>query len=146
LEVALRNRTSKNIVRVVLNVAFPETRAEGPISQPAIRFGRLPANVAFYGSGQPIPPGPEPPLLFGPGKTMGFNLTAHDSQLRAAVERRQPFSTITLCYIHFEVVFDDGMIWTEAGGYAEPDPEHLGRFLPPDRTYFPGPLMRSPTE
>jgi hypothetical protein len=144
LEVVLRNRTSKNIVRVVLNVTFPETAAKGPMAWPRVRFGQLPANVAFYGSGDPIPPGPEPTLLFPPGQIMGFNVTNYDSQLRATVERSQPFSTITLCYIHFGVDFDDGMHWSEAGGYAEPDPQHIGKFLPPDRTYFPGPLMGPP--
>ncbi|MFZ0963627.1 MAG: hypothetical protein WAO35_22415 [Terriglobia bacterium] len=146
LEVVLRNRTSKNIVQVVLNVTFPETRAEGPIAWPAIRFGQLPANVAFFGSGDPIPPGPEPSLLFPPGTIEGFNLTRPDSQLRATVERSQPFSTVTLCYIHFAVVFDDGMNWTEAGGYAAPDPANPGRFLLPDRSYFPGPLMGPPAQ
>jgi hypothetical protein len=146
LEVVLRNRTSKNIARVVLNVTFPETAAKGPIAWPAIKFGQLPANVAFYPSGDPLPPGPETTLLFPPGKIMGFNVTAYDSRLRATVERSQPFSTVTLCYIHFGVVFDDGMNWTEPGGYAPPDPQRPGWFLPPDRTYFPGPLTGPPAE
>lgn len=144
LEVVLRNRTSKNIARVVLNVTFPETATKGPMAWPRVRFGQLPANVAFYGSGDPIPPGPEPTLLFPPGQIMGFNVTRYDPQLRATVERSQPFSTVTLCYIHYEVVFDDGMHWSEAGSYAAPDPEHPGWLLPPDRAYFPGPLMGPP--
>jgi hypothetical protein len=144
LEVVLRNRTSKNIVQVVMDVTFPETAANGPMAWPRVRFGQLPANVAFFGSGEPIPPGPEPTLLISPGTIEGFNVTSYDSQLRATAERSQPFSTVTLCYVHFEAVFDDGMMWTEPGGYAAPDPQHVGSFLPPDPAYFPGPLMGAP--
>ncbi|MFZ0963654.1 MAG: hypothetical protein WAO35_22550 [Terriglobia bacterium] len=144
LEVVLRNRTSKNIVRVALEFRFPETTANGPTAGTRIRFGQLPSNVAFLASGDPIPPGPEPTLEFSPGKAMGFNFVSHDYQLRAAVEHGQPFSTVALCYIHFAVVFDDGINWTEAGGYAAPDPQRPGWFLPPDEAYFPGPLMGPP--
>ena len=69
-----------------------------------------------------------------------------ESHLRAAVGTRQPFASISLCYVHFRVSFDDGMVWTEAGDYANPDPQHPGRYLPPDRGYFPGPLMGLPAE
>ena len=142
LEVVLRNRTSKNIVQVVLNVAFPETAAKGPMAWPRVRFGQLPANVAFYGSGDPIPPGPEPILRFPPGRTMGFNVTSYDSKLRAAVERSQPFSTVSMCYIHFIVTFEDGMHRSE-GGFATPDPARLGESIPAGAAYFPGQLLES---
>lgn len=146
LTLVLRNRTSKTIVRVEFDLTFPETKGTGPMIWPTVRFGQLPANAAFYGSGDPIPPGPEPAILFNPGQVMGFNFARSESHLRAAVETRQPFASISLCYVHFRVSFDDGMVWTEAGDYANPDPQHPGRYLPPDRGYFPGPLMGLPAE
>ena len=71
---------------------------------------------------------------------MSFSFMDRASRLREAVERRQPFLTVSMCYIHFKVNFDDGMHWSE-GGYAAPDPDHLGKFIPTDKTYFPGPLV-----
>lgn len=146
LTLVLRNRTSKNIARVEFDVTFPETAATGPMVWPTVRFGRLPANVTFYGTGEPMPPALEQPILFVPGQVIGFNFAKNASQLQVAVESRQPFASISLCYVHVRVNFDDGMVWTEAGGYAEPDPQHSGLFLPPARAYFPGPLMGPASE
>jgi len=146
LTLVLMNRTSKNIVRVELDLAFPETGAAGPIAASTVRFGRPPANIAFYATGDPMPPPTEEPILLAPGQAMAFDLVRKEPQLRAAVARIQPFATISLCYIHVGASFDDGMVWTEAGGYARPDPQRLGWFLPPDRAYFPGPLTGAPGE
>jgi hypothetical protein len=141
----LRNRTSKDIVRVELSVTFPETVASGAMAWPRVTFGRWPANVAFYATGEPMPVSADS-IVLAPGQSMGFNVANHESGVRAVVERSQAFSTVSICYVHFGVSFDDGMIWTEAGGYANPDPQSPGKYLPPDRSYFPGPLMGSAGE
>lgn len=77
---------------------------------------------------------------------MGFNFVNYEPYLEAAVAHRQPFSTVSICFFHLGVSFADGMIWTEAGGYAQPNSQFPGRYLPPDRAYFPGPLTGSPGE
>ncbi len=145
LTLVLRNRTSKNIVRADFIVTFPETAATVAMVAPRVRFGRFPASVAFFANGQPIPVSGDT-LLLAPGQAMGFNLGNYDSQLRGAIESRQPFSTVSITYLHFDVSFDDGTIWAAGGGYAAPDPQFPGKYLPMDRTYFPGPLMGSPAE
>ena len=71
---------------------------------------------------------------------MSFRFLEHAPRLREIIESRQPFSTVSMCYIHFKINFEDGMHWSE-GGYEDPDPANPGRFLPTDRTYFPGPLV-----
>lgn len=145
LSLVLRNRTSKSIAFLWVGVGFPETKATGPVVWPYMRFGQLPANVAFYGSGRPIPAQTEDLFLLAPGEEMSFSFVGHAVHLKGAVESRQPFSTVSMCYLHFKVSFDDGMQWSE-GGYADPDPAHPGRFIPTDTGYFPGPLVAPPVD
>jgi len=146
LSLVLLNRTSKNIVHVSMHVTFPETTATGPMLWPTVRFGQLPDNVAFFVSGEAMPPRPEEPIFLEPGEERTFPLVEQGPHLRKAIEGRQPFSTVSMCYIHFEATFDDGMHWGEVGGYSDPDPDHPGRFTPTDMTYFPGPLVGPPAE
>lgn len=142
LSVALRNRTSKNIVFVSIGVAFPETKATGPLVWPYVRFGQLPANVAFFGSGDAIPARGEKLLSLAPGEEMTFSFQDHAAHLKTVLENRQSLSSISMCYLHFLVTFDDGTHWSE-GGYAAPDPVHPGKSIPLEVSYFPGPLIGS---
>lgn len=140
LSLVLRNRTSKSIVFVSVGVSFPETKASGPMLWPFVRFGQLPSNTAFYGTGAPIPPRVEKPFLLAPGDETSFPFIDHAEHLKEVVERRQALSSVSMCYLHFLVSFEDGTHWSE-GGYAAPDPFRPGRFIPFETTYFPGPLV-----
>ena len=118
LSLVLRNRTSKNIVRVRLLIEFPEAKVTVNGIPPRhgleshADFGQLPANAAYFLSGKPMPPSSQKPILFAPGQEMTFPLAEVESKFRDDVELwAQSFSTISLCYIRFNVDFEDGVHW-----------------------------------
>jgi hypothetical protein len=145
LSLVLGNRTSKNIVLVSPSLHFPETKPNGPEVTCDLVFGRIPENVAYTSSGEKIPQGSNTPIMLAPGQRMMFSLAEDSSNIRDTVERFQPFSTVSLCYIHFSVYFEDGMRWSE-GTYVAPDPAHAGKFIGMGLFYFPGPAHRLPDE
>jgi len=143
LSLVLKNRTSKNIVYVGLKLKFPQTKTEGPVVEQSFAYGRIPGAVAYNGSGEKLPQGSDRPILLAPGQQMTLSLAGHDSEIREGLERLQPFSSISLCYIRYDVYFEDGTAWW-LGRYGAPDPAQPGKIIPMDSQYFPGPVHGLP--
>ena len=146
LSLVVRNRTSKNIVFLLINLRFPEagpaTGTQGGISS-EVRFGQIPSNAAYTASGERLALPPQKPLQLAPGQEATFPLADRAADIRAGIEQSLSFSSISMCAIHFLVYFEDGMQWN-AGGYFIPDPSQPGKMTPSELQYFPGPLMGPP--
>jgi hypothetical protein len=138
LSFILRNETSKTVACVALNVCFPETQSTGPMMCAPIQLGRIPETAAYSSEGQKLIQGPGRTLAFGGGEQMTISLNNYSESAKAFIEQRQPFSGITSCYLHLEMIyFDDGMKWT-LGSYFLPDPKWRGSQKALAPTYFPG--------
>ncbi len=148
LSIYVADRTSEKIVRMLMAVNFPEVKqTSGKVSVLGagvmIRFGGLPASVAYDTNGNPLHHGDEQSLELRSGYETPLSFARDEATLRNAVEKWQPFSTVSLCYVTFaNVTFADGMSWGEAG-YSRPDPDHPGRYILMDKNYFPAPAKLS---
>lgn len=143
LSLVVKNRTSKNIVYIGLRLKFPQTKAEGPVVEDSFAYGRIPDAVAYNAAGEKLPQGSDRPILLAPGQQMTLSLAGHESEIREGLERLQPFSSISLCYIRHDVYFDDGTAWW-LGRYGAPDPAQPGKIIPMNGQYFPGPVHGLP--
>jgi hypothetical protein len=148
LSVDFANRTVKKIDRIVVQVAFPELKQssglEGGIAA-MLYFGRLPSSVAYDVNGAPLQFAGGQSLELRSGYEMPLSLARDEPRLRSVIGRYQAFSTVSLCRVTFRsVTFDDGMRWTEGGGYSTPDPAQPGRYRPVARGYFPAARKPSP--
>ncbi len=140
LSLELRNRTSEDIVYLSIKMCFPETVMTGPKVCPNVVLGQLPEKAAYTITGEKIPPAPREPLLLAPGKTLTVSFGADESGFRAAINRRQPFSTVSQCQIDIDLYFENGIRWNGHEYYA-PDPNNPGRYKPMEGRYFPGRLV-----
>lgn len=143
LSLLIKNRTSKEIVYISLTMKFPQTKAEGPMVEDNIAYGHIPDAVAFNGKGEKLPQVSNQPLSVGPDQEIALALAEHESEIRVGLERVQPFSTISLCYIEYELYFADGMAWW-LGRYMAPVPTQPGKFVAMDMQYFPAPVHGLP--
>jgi hypothetical protein len=143
LSFVLLNRTSKVIAYVQLDMIFPQASAvEGGAGVlVSARFGDIPRNVAFTGSGEPLRPGFSDQALtpLCPGCKVRLSLRDFDPRLREAIGRFQAFEVVSVCRLHFIVYFDDGMQWNDSG-YFRPVEGQPGKFEPMPFDYFPCPI------
>ena len=147
LSFVLRNRTSKRIDYVEVDVQIPYTggaHALFPKSGSDFPFGRIPAAVWYDGrTGEPLPPTTRDPIHFDPGQTMTFALADAQYGLSQLLANAQPLSANTMCSVQFRVVLEDGLEWSERL-YTKPDPEHRGRYVVCRGDCFPDPLSGPP--
>jgi len=142
ITIYLLNRTDKNIVNGTITLDFPETGAGTPDSprRPyVIGFGRLPpGTVVINGrTRQPMvwTAGPDvKPVLLAPGQTMVFTLRDYIEEIKRVIDPKAISKVIIRRSGFF---FDDAMRWA-AGRYSNPDPEHPGKWISLDPSYFPG--------
>jgi hypothetical protein len=142
LSIVAANRTWKKIVFMRVFVSFPELKqsngVEGGVGT-EITLGRLPAIAAYDRNGNPFHLGDEPSLELHSGYKISISFARDEPMLRGIVEKWQPFSTVSQCYVILKQVwFADGMHWDEGSYYYRPDPDHLGRYLRMESSYFPG--------
>jgi hypothetical protein len=130
LTFTIKNRSSKKFVYLYMHICFPDTEATGhQICQP-IELGRVP-EIAEPSHGSAVP------LDFRPGQQMQISFAPYADDIRKRIEERQPFSTISRCFINMHTgYFEDGMQWL-LGLYSVPDPSHPGSFKPVDGSEIP---------
>lgn len=148
LSISLLNRTNKEIVRVELDIVFPDT-GDGSPSHPVTVYrlwlGQRPEIVSFTRSGRKLPPEPDKqPLSFSPGQTLVLNLADYADAIQTCVEGGCggigiPFAQVKRIAIHrTQFYFADGMCWN-LSGYGFPVLDHPGQFTyKPRGSYFPG--------
>src|SRR5208337_569791 len=80
--------------------------------------------------GKRIDQGSKKPLDFRPDQKIEISLAPYADELRAEIEKLQPFSSIHTCFINVVGGFyEDGMQWV-LSVFNAPDPKHLGQFIP----------------
>jgi hypothetical protein len=131
------NRTNKPIVFAQFTLVFPESgdgSHEAPTRMVTITLGRLPAAIAYNGSGQPLKSGGRGQALdLAAGQTLTVNLASYASQISSP-----ELATLTKVIIRrSSVVFDDGMRWDQQG-YAAMDRDNLGNWRYLESSFFPG--------
>jgi hypothetical protein len=130
LKFTIKNRSSKKFVEFDMRVCFPDTEATGHQICQAIELGRIP-EIDRLGQGTARP------LDFRPGEEMQISFAPYADDVRKRIEERQPFSTISRCFINVAVgYFEDGMQWMICK-YSVPDPSHPGSFKPADESELP---------
>jgi hypothetical protein len=140
LSFVLRNRTSKKIDFVAIDVDLPQaaTWATG------FFFGQLPAVAAYDGAtGEPLRPSTRLSISFTPGQQMTFALADSQHGVGHLIDKAQPLSQTSVIYVHFTVYMEDGTSWLERQWF-KPDPEHRGETVLLKGHYFPGPLTGPP--
>ena len=133
LTFTIKNRSSKTLVTLYMDVAFPETIEQFgyEVGQP-IKFGRRPEL-----DGWPRDEDSNQPLDFRPGQEIVISFAPYADQIRKQIEERQPFSTITRCFINVHTgYFADGMVWI-LSHYDVPDPGHPGKWKSVDVSEYP---------
>jgi hypothetical protein len=143
LSFVLRNRTSKAIVLVAVNVISPlrePARPGPPYAEWGGRFafGELPAILAHTRAGDGLPAKAKKAIHFGPGQEMTFALADGEIEPRSLDIRAHPHPDTILCRISIRVFFEDGLQWFH-GDYYKPDPEGPRESSLMDEEYFPGP-------
>ena len=137
LSFTVKNRTAKKIVQLFMNVSFPETDTPEygfPVHQLIYR-GQI-AESAAYGPDGNLDPGAGQPLDFGPRQKMTFSFANYADDVRKRIEERQPFSTVTRCFINVHTAYlEDGTHWV-LSHFDAPDPGHPGSFIPLDPSLF----------
>jgi len=97
----------------------------------------MPEVDAYTVEGNKIDQGSKQPLDFRPGQEMKISLAPYVDELRRKIEERQPFSTISRCFINVNRgYFADGMAWSLAD-YKIPDPNRRGWYKPVDDSEIP---------
>jgi hypothetical protein len=138
LAFTVRNRSTKKIVKLFMNVSFPETDKPEygfPVNQD-IYLGRIPENAAYGPDGKKFDPGAEQPLHFGPRQEMAFSFANYADDVRKRIEERQPFSTVSRCFINVHTAYlEDGAQWV-LSHFDAPDPSHPGSLIPQDPSLF----------
>lgn len=137
LTFTIKNRSSKKFVELDMRICFPDTETTGhPICQP-IELGRMPENAASAVGGNKLDQRRTRPLDFRPGQEMQISFAPYADEIRRRIEERQPFSTISRCFINLAVgYFEDGMQWL-LSQYSVPDPSRSGSFTPVDDSEIP---------
>jgi hypothetical protein len=144
LRFTIKNRSSKTFVWLSFAVSFPDTHrycAESITGEcetgMVVELGRIPDVDAYTDQGNRVDQGSKQPIDFRPGQEMEISLAPYADELRRKVEERQPFSTISRCFINLaNGYFEDGMYWGLAD-YRVPDPSHRGRLKPLDDPEIP---------
>ena len=93
-----------------------------------IEFGQLPEINQYTKEGVKVDdPAYKRPIAFMPGQEMTISLAPYADEMRKRIEERQPFDTITRCFILLQTsYFENGTEWLLVE-YKIPDPGH--RFL-----------------
>jgi hypothetical protein len=144
LTFTIKNRSSKTFVWLHFGVAFPDTLAACSESITgecqtgwSMELGRIPENAAYTPEGKKLNQGSRQPIDFRPGQEMEISLAPYADELRRRIEERQPFSTISRCFINVNLgYFEDGMMWSLAD-YNVPDPSHYPWYKPADESQIP---------
>jgi hypothetical protein len=137
---AVKNRTSKKIVQLYMDVCFPDLQRTETDSWhcQSIYLGRIPENAAYGPDGQKFDQGAKQPLDFGPGQEMTFSFASYADDVRKRIEKRQPFSTVSRCFINVHTAYlEDGTQWV-LSHFQVQDPGHPGSLIPLDPSFFPG--------
>lgn len=138
LAFTVKNRTTKKIVQLFMNVSFPETETPEygfPVHQILYR-GRIFDSVLSDPDGNKLDPRAGQPLDFGPGQKMTFSFADYADGVRKRIEERQSFSTVTRCFINVHTAYlEDGTHWV-LSHFDAPDPSHPGSYTPLDPSLF----------
>jgi hypothetical protein len=138
LAFTVKNRTTKKIVKLFMDVSLGETEKPeyGPPIDQSIYLGRIPGNAAYGPDGKKFDQGAEQPLDFGPGQEMTFSFSDYADGVRKRIEERQPFSTVTRCFINVHTAYlEDGTSWV-LSHFQVRDPSHPGSVIPLDPSLF----------
>jgi len=144
LSFTLKNRTSKTIAFVGISLFFPkdETDFLGDRASWQLDLGQIPKSMfeTFNHPGERIPQGTGKPLQFRGGQEMTISLADQVGAIRARIEEKMSFGSVTKCVFGPEVAyFDEGIRWGNLGnGYDVLSAQHPVIWLAmPD---FPGEL------
>jgi hypothetical protein len=132
----VKNSSNKKVTAMNFTLIFPDTGAGTP-SDPGIvagmSVGRLPENALYNPrTGQKRTGVPEYNANFSllPNQEFRFAVAPYYDEIKAAIETKQPISTITICQVGFEIYyFADGTRLDGGGDFAEPDPNRPGAWL-----------------
>jgi hypothetical protein len=112
----IRNKYSKPITYVHIDIDFPETEATGIMMQRQLFLGQHPA---------PKRPSPRPPVRILPGESLEVSLASEFDGIKRMIERRNPsINNISQILIRLnEVAFEDGTLYSGGNIYRlNPDP------------------------
>jgi hypothetical protein len=137
LAFTVRNRTTKRIVQLFMNVSFPETGTPGyefDVNQ-NIFLGSC-EGAAHSPEAKKPGEAPAQPLDFGPGQEMTLSFANYADDVRKRIEERQPFSTVSRCFINVHTAYlEDGTSWVLTH-FQVRDPSHAGSVIPLDPSLF----------
>jgi hypothetical protein len=134
----LRNRTAKTIGAADLQVCFPETTATGLMMCSPVEVGCIPPPVESFTHGGASMQVSSCPFRLEPGAVVRISVRDYAQSMREFVEERQPFSTITSCFIHFQAFHFDGGMKCTPGHYWVPKASRPGLETSLAPTFFPG--------
>lgn len=111
----LKNRFSKTISYIQVNIDFPETETSGIMFQQQLFLGRHPVY------GKPTQP---QPLSLQPNESLDVSLASEFDSIKRMIERRHsPIGSISKILIRLsDVGFDDGTIYA-AGAFFKKNPD-----------------------
>jgi hypothetical protein len=145
LSFVLRNRTSRKIVCVGIDITFPQGQGLAQFGPKLILFGWFPPIAPGPPPGEPNRPlGAKDPIDFESGQEMTFSPTDQTAHPRNRLGYLQPIPNITMCSIDFTAFFENGVAWNSlTWSYSKADPDD-GRSLPMTKADFPGPFVGPP--
>lgn len=128
LSFKLNNTSSKAIVSIVIQFAFPETRTTGNLMVYPKRLGQRPQQWSYTRQGQQLPADTShPAMVIKPDETVNISLEVEFDKVKSFIEQRQAISSLNSCSIRIaSIYFDDGTMWNFDGSYYKPDPNLPG--------------------
>lgn len=125
LELKIKNVFNEDIVFVVLDLNFPDTRTTGNIMSSSYNLGSKPDRETIEKK--------QEVTFLKPGEETTFTLSeAAYEDLIKFLQKRQPLSTIHKMEINFKFVhFKNGLAW-DTGQYLKPSPDNPKLYIPVD--------------
>lgn len=140
LDIEIFNRTNKAIAFGRITLSFPESKTmpNAPTAVIHLDFGIAPPND-FLANGQPFPHrSGEQPVSLAPGKSLVIHAADYADTIRRALDGVKPgWVPNRMAIGEGYFLFSDGMRWSFRR-YSIPDPEHPGRWIYQEPSYFPG--------
>lgn len=119
LSLKIKNKASKTVVRIKMDLFFPETKASGNMMAFPISFGQDP----LAGSGSPT--------RLTAGDATDISLSENEyARLKNFIERRHSVGSIHKVTLQINTIyFEDGTIWSY-GSWVRRDPTNPSRLIP----------------
>lgn len=128
----VKNFSNKKVIAMDINMIFPDTGAGtmgSPVSGSGITVGRKPEHALYNSRTGRKAETKREPFSILPGQEVRIAVAPYYDPIKAAIEAKQPTSTITTFRVSFvDFYFSDGTKF-DPGGFWKPDPNRPGVYV-----------------